>query len=96
MFSQLKYKETSVMNATEYEYCYSYLRKCNPCYLGSKGSQDHSPTAVPREQLQTLPEKLTKAKRAGGMVQVVQHLPCKCEALSSNPNIPKQKQKLQK
>jgi hypothetical protein len=26
-----------------------------------------------------------KRKRAGGMVQAVQHLPCKCEALSSKP-----------
>jgi hypothetical protein len=27
---------------------------------------------------------MTKAKRAGGVVQAVDHLPSKCEALSSN------------
>jgi hypothetical protein len=38
--------------------------------------------------------KITKAKRAGGMAQVVEHLHSKCKALSSNPSITKtQKEK---
>jgi hypothetical protein len=34
------------------------------------------------KQLETLPGKITKAKRAGGVAQVVEHM----EALNSNPN----------
>jgi hypothetical protein len=30
--------------------------------------------------------KITKAKRAGGMAQMVEHLPSKSEALNSNPS----------
>jgi hypothetical protein len=30
--------------------------------------------------------KLTKVKRVGGVAQVVEHLPSKCAAQSSNPN----------
>jgi hypothetical protein len=33
--------------------------------------------------------KNTQRKRAGGVVSVVEHLPSKCEALSSNPSIEK-------
>jgi hypothetical protein len=35
--------------------------------------------------------KITKAKRAEGMPQVVEHQYSKCEALSSNPHITKKK-----
>jgi hypothetical protein len=35
--------------------------------------------------------KIIRAKWAGGMSQVVEHLPTKCEALSSNPNTTKKK-----
>jgi hypothetical protein len=35
----------------------------------------------------TLSEKQTKSKMIGGVVQVVEHLPCKCEALNSIPSI---------
>jgi hypothetical protein len=40
-----------------------------------------------------LKKKKTKAKRAGGVTQVVTHLPSKHEALSSNPNTAKQNKK---
>jgi hypothetical protein len=30
--------------------------------------------------------KITRTRRAGGLVQAIEHLPSKCEALSSNPN----------
>jgi hypothetical protein len=32
-------------------------------------------------------QKITKGKRTGDLVQVVEHLPSKCEVLSSNPSI---------
>jgi hypothetical protein len=35
--------------------------------------------------------KITNTKRAGGVAQVVEHLPSKFEALSSNPNYRKKK-----
>jgi hypothetical protein len=37
--------------------------------------------------------KITKAKRAEGVAQVVQCLPSKCKALSSNPDCQKEKKK---
>jgi hypothetical protein len=41
------------------------------------------------QKLETLSENLTKAKRAEGVVPVVEDLPSKCEALGSNPRIAK-------
>jgi hypothetical protein len=38
-----------------------------------------------RGKSETLPKNYLKQKRAGSMVQVVQHLPRKYEALNSNP-----------
>jgi hypothetical protein len=38
---------------------------------------------------ETLFKKKHKAKRAGGMAQVIQHLPSKCEALCSIPSTTK-------
>jgi hypothetical protein len=35
--------------------------------------------------------KMTKAKRADGVAQMVKHLPSKCEALNSNPSNAKKK-----
>jgi hypothetical protein len=44
---------------------------------------------------QDLISKITRAKRAAGVAQVVECcLPSKCEALSSNPNIAPQKNKV--
>jgi hypothetical protein len=40
---------------------------------------------------QDLISKITRAKRSGGMAQVVEHLPSKCETLSSNPSTGKKK-----
>jgi hypothetical protein len=37
--------------------------------------------------------KIFKTKRAGGMVQVAECLPSKCEAVSSNPSTAKKKKK---
>jgi hypothetical protein len=33
--------------------------------------------------------KITRTKRIGGMARVIEHLPSKCEALSSNPSMAK-------
>jgi hypothetical protein len=43
--------------------------------------------------LQCRPAKITRAKRAGGVAQVVEYLLSKCEALSSNPSTEKKKKK---
>jgi hypothetical protein len=40
----------------------------------------------PEQKCMTLSEKLTKAKRAGVVAQVVACLPSICKALSSNPS----------
>jgi hypothetical protein len=40
----------------------------------------------------TLPLKYTTRNRAGGVAEVVEHLPSKCEALNSNPSTAKNKQ----
>jgi hypothetical protein len=40
--------------------------------------------AGPKQKHKTPSEKITKAKRARGVTQVVEHLPSKLEALSSN------------
>jgi hypothetical protein len=39
--------------------------------------------------------KTARAKRAGGVAQVVECLPCKCKALSSNPSTAKKQTKKQ-
>jgi hypothetical protein len=39
----------------------------------------------------TLFKKITKAKRAGGVAQAVEHLPSKCKVWSSNPGTIKKK-----
>jgi hypothetical protein len=41
---------------------------------------------------ETLSHKITSVKWTGGMTQAVEHLLCKCEALSSNPSPTKNKQ----
>jgi hypothetical protein len=35
--------------------------------------------------------KITKAKRSGGMIQAVEHLPSKLKTLSSNPSTTKKR-----
>jgi hypothetical protein len=46
----------------------------------------------PRQIVHETPiSKITREKWTGGMVQVVEHLLCKCKALSSNPTPAKNK-----
>jgi hypothetical protein len=40
---------------------------------------------------QALTSKITKAKRAGGMAQVIEYLPSKHKTLNSNPSTQKKK-----
>jgi hypothetical protein len=44
----------------------------------------------PGQNLEILPEKYQKQKRAGGVAQMVEHLPSNCEIPSLNPRIAKQ------
>jgi hypothetical protein len=40
---------------------------------------------ITRAKINKQINKITNAKRAGGIAQVVQHLPSKCETLNSEP-----------
>jgi hypothetical protein len=65
---------------------------CNPTYLGDRdqdGDSIHSGQTV----LETSPRKYPAQKRAGRMVQVIEHQPTKHEALSSSPGTAKKKKR---
>jgi hypothetical protein len=62
------------------------------CQLKIEGSWTRPAWAKKQELL----SKIIRAKRAGGMVQSVEHLPCMCEALCSNSNSAKKKKKKKK
>jgi hypothetical protein len=47
---------------------------------------------VVQSQPKILSENETKAKRAGGMAQMIEYLPSKSEILNSNPNMETNKQ----
>jgi hypothetical protein len=63
---------------------------CNPSYLGDWVQKDHSSRPAQASSSQEPIFKITRAKWTGG----VEHLLCKCEALSSNPNTIKKKKNL--
>jgi hypothetical protein len=54
----------------------------NPSYLVVSNREHHSSRLPQQDPI----SKITRAKWTGGMVQAVEHLLCKCEALSSNYN----------
>jgi hypothetical protein len=56
----------------------------NPRYLGGRYGEDCSLRLAQANSSKYLISKKTRAKWTGGVVQAVQHLLCKCEALSSN------------
>jgi hypothetical protein len=71
------------------------VHACNSSYLGNR--------EIGRIMVQTSLgkkrdpiSKITRAKRAGGVAQVVEPLPSKCKALSSNPKTKKKKKKKKK
>jgi hypothetical protein len=64
----------------------------NPSYFVGKDQEDHS-SRPHWAKSKTLSQKYPTQKWAGRVAQVVQCLPGKCEALSSNPNTTKKKKK---
>jgi hypothetical protein len=63
---------------------------CNPNFTGGRGRGSRS-KAGPSKRNETLSKKLIKAKGAGRMAQVVEHLPGKHEAPNSKPSTIKKK-----
>jgi hypothetical protein len=61
----------------------------NPSYLGGLITVQGQPGQIVH---QTPIYKTATTKWTGGMAQVIEHLLCQCEALSSNPN-PRKKEK---
>jgi hypothetical protein len=67
---------------------------CHPSYTGSLNRRI-AVQASPDINVRPFPKKITKAKRAGGVAQVVECLPSKFKALSSKPSTEKKKLKVQ-
>jgi hypothetical protein len=59
---------------------------CHPSYLGGWDQEDWRPKPAWTNSSGDPISKITRAKWAGGVGQVVELLLCKCKALSSNPN----------
>jgi hypothetical protein len=59
---------------------------CNPRYLRGKNQKDHGSKPARTNSSQDPILKTPNTKKDGGVVQVVEHLPSKCEALSSHQN----------
>jgi hypothetical protein len=55
---------------------------CNPSYLGSWDQKEYGSTSAQANSSQDLISKITRAKRTGGLAQVVDCLLCKIETLS--------------
>jgi hypothetical protein len=62
----------------------------NPSYSGGRNQEDHS---LNKEFLTPYLEKNPIQKRIVRVAQVIQHLPIKCEALSSNTSTDKKQKK---
>jgi hypothetical protein len=62
----------------------------NPSYSGGRDQEEHSSRAALANTLRPY-FKNTQKKKAGGVAQVVGHLPSKAEALSSNQVLPQKK-----
>jgi hypothetical protein len=58
---------------------------CNPSYSEGRDEKDHSSKSAGQIVRVTLSQKYSTQKRAGGMAYMMEHLPRKHEALSSNP-----------
>jgi hypothetical protein len=61
---------------------------CNPSYLEGLDQEDQSWGPAWVNSSQDAISKIIRAKWTEGVVQAVEHLLCKCEALSSNPSYP--------
>jgi hypothetical protein len=58
---------------------------CNPSYLGDQNQEAQGSRPTWTNSSWDPISKITREKRTGGAAQVAQLLPCKLEALSSNP-----------
>jgi hypothetical protein len=65
---------------------------CNPSYSGGRDQEDHSSKPAQVNNLWDS-RKYPTQNRAGGVDQVVECLPRKCEALSSHPSTTKKQNK---
>jgi hypothetical protein len=63
----------------------------NPSYLGGRDQEDYSLRPAQANSLQDLILKHPTQKRAGTVTQVIEFLPSKSEALSSNLSTDKRK-----
>jgi hypothetical protein len=63
----------------------------NPSYSGNREQEDYSSKPSQANKLQDPILKKNNTKRAGTVAQVVEHLPSKCEVLSSYSNVAKKK-----
>jgi hypothetical protein len=69
------------------------VNACHPSYAGGVGRRIMVFDQLGTKSARSYEKKLIKAKRARGMAQVVEFLPTKHEALTSNPNIERQKER---
>jgi hypothetical protein len=67
---------------------------CNPTHLG--GGDSRITIQVSSGKNARLYQRITKAKRAGDVVYVAEHLPGRCEALSSNHSTTKKEERKEK
>jgi hypothetical protein len=65
---------------------------CNPSYSGGRDQEDDGS----RPAWKTLSWKYPTQNRPGGVAQVIERLPSKCEALTSNPSTTTKKKKKKK
>jgi hypothetical protein len=64
---------------------------CNPSYSGAEIRRILVQSQPGQILAETLSQQNTSQKGAGGVAQVVEHLPSKNEALNSNPSTVKKK-----
>jgi hypothetical protein len=70
------------------KYCQALVaHACNPSYLEGWDQEDEGSKVSQTKSSQECISKITRAKWTGSVAKVVEHLLCKCEALSSNPSI---------
>jgi hypothetical protein len=62
---------------------------CNPIYLGGRDQEGYRSRHILANSLLDFIIKITRPKWTGGVAEVVEHLFCKCEALSSNSSLTK-------
>jgi hypothetical protein len=65
----------------------------NPSYSGSRDQKHHGSKPPGLMVCETLTQKYPTQNRASRVARVVEHLPAKCETLSSNPSASKKKKK---